>query len=144
MKRNPRLIDANRYHDVLIEVFGLHSGETIPEGLQIAQSALDMQPTVEAVPHEEFLKLEYENMMLRRKLEKATAERDAAIRATEPTRHGEWVVKKSELGTDFTICSNCNTVVKTLRHNVPTIPLDMRNAKYCPSCGAKMEGEKNE
>lgn len=87
MKRNQRLIDANRYHDVLIEVFGLHSGETIPEGLQIAQSALDMQPTVEAVPHEEFLKLEYENMMLRRKLEKATAERDAAIRAIEHDCH---------------------------------------------------------
>lgn len=57
-----------------------------------------------------------------------------------PVRHGRWITKKAATGKEYTICSVCDFAVYYTMAGVLT-PLDIRNAKYCPNCGAKMDAE---
>lgn len=54
----------------------------------------------------------------------------------KPVRHGHWIRKlDTRFGpklNDIIICSNCNIAFSTE---------DMIRRSYCPSCGAKMDGE---
>lgn len=47
----------------------------------------------------------------------------------QPVRHGKWV--DAHKGLSACKCSVCNAVYET-------------ETNYCPKCGAKMDGEKNE
>lgn len=61
---------------------------------------------------------------------------DAPTVDAEPVRHGHWIRKfDTRFGpklNDIIICSNCNIAFSTE---------DMFRRSYCPSCGAKMDGE---
>lgn len=60
-----------------------------------------------------------------------------------PVVHGRWITKKAATGKEYTICSACDfAVYYTMAGGLA--PLDIRNAKYCPDCGAKMQGAGNE
>ena len=54
----------------------------------------------------------------------------------EPVRHGEWILKPDELFPTESIqeCSVCHAEES----------LSMWHDKYCPNCGAKMDGKKAE
>ena len=60
-----------------------------------------------------------------------------------PVVHGRWITKKAATGKEYTICSACDFAVCYAMAG-GLAPLDMRNAKYCPNCGAKMQGAGNE
>lgn len=50
-------------------------------------------------------------------------------------KHGEWIINSSYLDVDDCHCSLCDQIMITgagIRKN------------YCPNCGAKMDGDKNE
>lgn len=55
---------------------------------------------------------------------------------TEPVQHGYWIEHTSELfPADSTVeCSVCHEHVSAL----------LANLRYCPNCGAKMDGEEDE
>lgn len=46
--------------------------------------------------------------------------------------HAEWIKQKCQ--GDYGLCSKCNC-------RIPWIP---KNFKYCPRCGAKMDGERKD
>ena len=52
---------------------------------------------------------------------------------------GKWIVKKTALGNEYTVCSNCavDIAIHTTRGEI--VHANLREARYCPSCGAKME-----
>lgn len=61
---------------------------------------------------------------------------DAPIVDAEPVRHGQWIQPTVIDGRAFNIphCSVCNEV-----------PCGVdEHTKYCPNCGAKMDGERKE
>lgn len=63
-----------------------------------------------------------------------------AIKALESQKTGHWIEKNiNQDGTHNIYCSNCNNYQKFKGHansyNART------KLKYCPNCGAKMEGE---
>lgn len=67
---------------------------------------------------------------------------DAPAADVAPIVHGRWITKKAATGKEYTICSACDCAVYyTMAGGLA--PLDIRNAKYCPNCGAKMQGAGN-
>lgn len=58
-----------------------------------------------------------------------------------PVVHGQWITKKAAIGKEYTICSVCDFAVY-YKMAGGLIPLDIRNAKYCPNCGVRMDGAK--
>jgi hypothetical protein len=56
-----------------------------------------------------------------------------------PVRHGRWVTKKDACGTDYTICSACETEIQWRDRRGVMLKVDMQNAPFCPNCGAKMD-----
>ena len=53
-------------------------------------------------------------------------------------KKGEWIVKQTALGSEYTICSSCKTDVEYKFRNKPIAMLDMREARFCPNCGSRM------
>jgi hypothetical protein len=56
-----------------------------------------------------------------------------------PVKHGRWVTKKDACGTDYTICSACETEIQWRDRRGVMLKVDMQNAPFCPNCGAKMD-----
>ena len=52
---------------------------------------------------------------------------------------GEWIVKQTAIGKDYTICSVCKTDFKFKTDKGTLARLDMRGMPYCPRCGTEME-----
>ena len=67
-------------------------------------------------------------------LEEAPTVSDDEIRGA-----GEWIVKQTASGKEYTICSVCETEFKFKTDKGTLARLDMRGMAYCPNCGAKME-----
>lgn len=59
--------------------------------------------------------------------------------ASAPVVHGRWIIKKDAFGNEYTICSACDCSELHVKAEVLEL-LDMRNAEYCPNCGAMMDG----
>ena len=59
---------------------------------------------------------------------------DAATIEAEPVRHGKWIGKRKTGLYDDWYCSNCNTFADVCNKK--------RLGKFCPNCGAKMDGDK--
>ena len=57
---------------------------------------------------------------------------------------GEWIVKQTAIGKDYTICSACKTDFKFKTDKGTLARLDMRGMPFCPSCGARMKGAEDE
>ncbi len=53
-----------------------------------------------------------------------------------PVVHGEWIA--SIIGKD--VCSNCHKMFSSPPYGTNLIP--RKEFKFCPSCGAKMDGER--
>lgn len=51
----------------------------------------------------------------------------------QPVRHGKWI--NFEHGDDKYYCDKCQTIWESKQ---------IKNMHYCPTCGAKMDGELNE
>lgn len=82
---------------------------------------IDMMPTIEAVPLEDY-----------RSMEQTVHKLTQALAEAEPIKHGRWIVLHGVLAGDDIYgdmgeCSNCG--------------LHLRNYEwdYCPNCGAKMD-----
>lgn len=53
--------------------------------------------------------------------------------------YGHWIIKKTSIGNEYTVCSSCKTDF-AFRTNRGTIAkIDMRESNYCPNCGSKMD-----
>ncbi len=57
-----------------------------------------------------------------------------------PVVHGRWIVHKTATGREYTLCGRCNTGLANYDKGNISEPMDLRGTKYCPSCGAKMDG----
>lgn len=57
---------------------------------------------------------------------------------------GEWIVKQTAIGKDYTVCSVCKTDFKFKTDKGTLARLDMRGMSYCPNCGADMRKEVND
>lgn len=66
--------------------------------------------------------------------------RNAPAADVAPVVHGRWVVHKTATGRAYTLCSRCNSGLANYDKGGISEPLEMRGAKYCPNCGAKMDG----
>lgn len=62
----------------------------------------------------------------------------------EPVRHGYWIVKKTAIGAEYTICSECKTDFKFKTDKGTFARLDMRGMLGCPNCRAKMDKEEQD
>ena len=60
---------------------------------------------------------------------------------TIESKTGKWIVRKDALGREHTVCDNCETEIKWRDSHGILLQVDMRNAKFCPNCGAYMRGE---
>ena len=66
--------------------------------------------------------------------------------SAQPVRHGKWT-EETHLDDGYAMlsrrCSNCYIQLSkiTMTGNVIVIECDMRNYRYCPNCGAKMDLE---
>lgn len=64
---------------------------------------------------------------------------EAPTADVEEVKHGEWIEKEEVYGDVYYTCSNCNndwtTIDGTPQQNF---------MNYCPNCGAKMDGGKEE
>lgn len=60
----------------------------------------------------------------------------------EPVRHGKWVFDKNanNWGIGGYVCSECQAINDNLPYVKVAVPLMFVGTKYCPNCGAKMEG----
>lgn len=121
----PRLIDS--------EKLGLSDFEIVmcdgdyKEALKMVLGKIEDAPTVEAVPLEDYKSMEQTVY----KLIKAIAE-------VGPVRHGHWCVTQGYPHTVY--CSECFKRFAQAHWAVwedGSLPRD-----YCPSCGAKMDGER--
>ena len=84
---------------------------------------LDEQPTVDAVPLEDY-----------KSMEQTVCKLTKAIADAEPVKHGHWITQFDDLfPMESTIeCSACGEkewMMTIINHN------------YCPNCGAKMDEE---
>ena len=67
--------------------------------------------------------------------------RKVGIMDAVPVKHGYWV--KADLDETYVTCSNCKSVGDKDRMAFnPGYAKDI--LKYCPNCGAKMDGERRE
>lgn len=67
----------------------------------------------------------------------------SSIEATDvqPVRHGKWEIKLGFLGEKYSECSYCRYDISD--NDVPKHILKY-DYKYCPNCGAKMDGGDSE
>lgn len=54
----------------------------------------------------------------------------------EPVRHGEWIPSSLDPDDPYFVCSVCGLGYSTIYHEGEAM-------EYCPSCGAKMDGDMN-
>ena len=64
----------------------------------------------------------------------------------EPVRHGRWVFDKNanDWGIGGYVCSECKAKNNNLPCTEVAVPSMFMGTKYFPSCGAKMDEEKEE
>ena len=64
---------------------------------------------------------------------------DAPAADVVEVRHGEWVIKTDDYDNEYMMCSCC----KDEFYPVDADTVDS-TPNYCPTCGAKMDGERKE
>lgn len=57
----------------------------------------------------------------------------------QPVVNGKWIVKKTAIGRNYTVCSICGTDFMFVTPSNTLAKLDMRGTNFCPYCGSKME-----
>ena len=57
----------------------------------------------------------------------------------QPERKGRWIYGESEVGNDGYYCSECGNFVPWIYEE--SAMNFIREYKFCPNCGAKMEGD---
>lgn len=61
-------------------------------------------------------------------------------------KHGEWIEADDLEGAikGVVVCSNCKNLFQSIVMTSGKIILTNQKTKYCPNCGAKMDGERRE
>lgn len=59
---------------------------------------------------------------------------------TAPVTHGHWVVKNETYGENF-CCSECGSEYTVGVEGGDLMQLLRESARFCPCCGARMDGE---
>ena len=62
---------------------------------------------------------------------------EAPVADVQPVRHGRWEYYKNNGIINTYICTNCQSKVEM------AIDVEPSKFKYCPNCGARMDGESN-
>lgn len=111
----PKLIDSDKLKE--------HYAWWNNEQKTIFDTIVDLQPTVDAVPLEDY-----------KSMEQTVNKLTKAIVDAEPVRHGHWITQYDDLfPMESTIeCSICGE-----KEWMMTII----NQNYCPNCGARMDEE---
>lgn len=60
-----------------------------------------------------------------------------------PVLEGKWIVHYTTAGKPYTECASCHTDFSFKTDKGTVAKLDMRGMLYCPHCGAKMDGGKD-
>mgnify|MGYP000883344984 CR=1 FL=1 len=60
-----------------------------------------------------------------------------------PVLEGKWIVHYTTAGKLYTECASCHTDFSFKTDKGTVAKLDMRGMLYCPHCGAKMDGGKD-
>lgn len=73
------------------------------------------------------------------------ADQIAALPAEKvaPVLEGKWIVHYTTAGKPYTECVSCHTDFSFKTDKGTVAKLDMRGMLYCPHCGAKMDGGKD-
>lgn len=122
-----RLIDADRLKAHYCWWAGGSKEMSIDEAKKTFDTIIDIQPTVDAVPLEDYKSME----QTVNKLTNAIADAE---------KHGHWCVTQAYPHTVY--CSECFQRFAQAHWAVwedGSLPRD-----YCPHCGAKMDGERRE
>lgn len=118
-----RLIDADKLKAHYAWWKGGTREMTMDEAKSDFDAIIDLQPTVDVVPAEDY-----------RSMEQTVYKLTQALAEAEPVKHGRWVHKYGDrheepalLGGECSICGYVHTATN-----------------YCPNCGADMRGGENE
>ena len=58
-----------------------------------------------------------------------------------PVVRGRWVVNQTAMGTNYSVCSECEKEFCFRTDYGTLIKIDLSGTNYCPNCGAEMRGE---
>lgn len=115
-----RLIDADRLKAHYCWWAGGSKEMTIDEAKKTFDTIIDVQPTVDAIPLEDYQSMERTVNKLR-----------IALAYAELVRHGRWEEDEARIKDQ---CSVCGLSVNWSQYKTP----------YCPFCGAKMDEVEND
>lgn len=113
-----RLINA----DELVKIFH-REGNSDAWGGEFIRRTIEEQPTIEAVPLEDY-----------RSMEQTVHKLTQAIAEAEPVKHGRWL--RTDAYPHRIYCSECYA---TFIRNDEFPHLEDIPHNYCPNCGAKMD-----
>lgn len=68
---------------------------------------------------------------------------DAPTIEAQPVKHGAWIYGEEEWGRDGIFCNRCGRFVPKDYEIYDKSDDLISDFKYCPSCGARMEGDAN-
>ena len=120
MEQEVKLIDANKLKNHYAWWEGGSQEMTLDRAKQIFDTIIDVQPTVDTIPLEDYQSMERTVNKLR-----------VALAYAELVRHGHWEEDAARIKDQ---CSVCGLSVNWSLYKTP----------YCPNCGAKMDGERKE
>ena len=133
-KRNVRPIDANDLCAILEAKADMALVPEYKHAFLNVQAMVNAMPTLDVIPmdvHRKCMEAEIKERVLTEKTNRQILENYV------PVRHGRWIQSKTVPAYHY--CSLCKVTHKMKRScNVYVF------TKYCPHCGAKMDGEKDD
>lgn len=120
-------------------------GRAIREAIALIKKEINTMPTADVIP-----KGAYDQVLWERDIAVRQLREDYGVDLGEkkhadvaPVKHGKWVWNPN--GMDWGLgaweCSECACRNNNLGMNSKMNPLMFSGSKYCPNCGAKMDGE---
>lgn len=103
-----------------------------------ARKAVNDAPAADVVSKGVYEQVQWERDMAMQQLEEHGIPFGAKADVVE-VRHGEWVIKTDDYDNEYMMCSCC----KDEFYPVDADTVDS-TPNYCPTCGAKMDGERKE
>lgn len=117
-----RIIDADKLKAHYAWWKGGSREMTMDEAKSDFDTIIDLQPTVDVVPAEDY-----------RSMEQTVYKLTQALAEAEPTKHGRWIEEKDEYDDIWCKCSECGYT------NMGCEVFNLDGFRYCPNCGARMD-----